>query len=251
MENSTACRMVYIFVCVMSLNACTTLNLPQATPEKTAQLVEDNSDSEQLWWRASVEILWNEDQEVAWHMDALLAHVIFSPIISQYSQRIEFWRFHRRAARDSAGHRFTFHFYSSASTASLIYGELNENSWISELIAEDYVKKIHTDDINENRNTNIEDNTDKKWSTAIQKSWPYFSMGVSQTWLQLIREHVGQLSIQSDVYSLVDAVEFYREVNQVVSSDWTVQGGHAFLHHLNALFGYEDIYVYERRLIRF
>jgi len=34
---------------------------------------------------------------------------------------------------------------------------------------------------------------------------------------------------------------FYREISQEVEATWRNEGGHAFLHHLNALFGYGPV----------
>jgi hypothetical protein len=36
-----------------------------------------------------------------------------------------------------------------------------------------------------------------------------------------------------------------------VSDLWQEEGRHAFLHHLNALFGYESLVVYEKKLMTF
>jgi hypothetical protein len=40
-------------------------------------------------------------------------------------------------------------------------------------------------------------------------------------------------------------------VDEVVEEMWRQEGSHAFLHHLNAIFGYEPVVVYERRLMNF
>jgi hypothetical protein len=45
--------------------------------------------------------------------------------------------------------------------------------------------------------------------------------------------------------------DFYRVVNERLVELWRDEGGHAFIHHLNALFGYEETFIYERRLMRF
>jgi hypothetical protein len=44
---------------------------------------------------------------------------------------------------------------------------------------------------------------------------------------------------------------FYRQIDEKIVTTWEEEGGHAFLHHLNALFGYGDVAIYERRMIRF
>ena len=46
-------------------------------------------------------------------------------------------------------------------------------------------------------------------------------------------------------------VAFYQEVNTTLSELWRKEGRHAFLHHLNALFGYEPLIYYEKRMLTF
>ncbi len=41
--------------------------------------------------------------------------------------------------------------------------------------------------------------------------------------------------------TLPQILDFYRQVNDAVTDTWHREGHHAFLHHLNALFGYEPI----------
>ena len=63
-------------------------------------------------------------------MDVLLAHQLFKPVLLKYAHNIELWRFHRRAGRDKAGHRFSFIFYAREATATAILNNLAENPLI-------------------------------------------------------------------------------------------------------------------------
>jgi hypothetical protein len=76
-------------------------------------------------------------------------------------------------------------------------------------------------------------------------------MGVSQMWLNLISETVADLPTADASLSLDEYEQFYIEVNATVTLLWEINGRHAFLHHLNALFGYEPLIFYEKRMLGF
>lgn len=75
-------------------------------------------------------------------------------------------------------------------------------------------------------------------------------MGVSRRWLDLVDRLA--VAAKTDGVGRADGKEaFYREVNKRLVGLWRDEGGHAFFHHLNAVFGYEATYVFERRLTTF
>ena len=76
-------------------------------------------------------------------------------------------------------------------------------------------------------------------------------MGVSRMWVNLIDEVSKKTIKERDLSNLDDLQEDYRKVNEVIEEQWRQEGRHAFLHHLNAIFGYEPLVVYERRLMNF
>jgi hypothetical protein len=45
--------------------------------------------------------------------------------------------------------------------------------------------------------------------------------------------------------------DYYRTVDKEVQEAWETQGRHAFLHHLNAIFGYAPVVVYEKKYMKF
>jgi hypothetical protein len=98
---------------------------------------------------------------------------------------------------------------------------------------------------------NIEDTSDKNWPVSIQKTWPYYIMGVSQMWLNLIAQ-VADDNMKSDSPSSIKEIEtFYKQVDEIMTELWQKQGRHAFMHHLNALFGYKPLIYYEKRYLTF
>ncbi|MFZ0932043.1 MAG: hypothetical protein WAN11_25815 [Syntrophobacteraceae bacterium] len=195
--------------------------------------------SDKGWWYASFKINWPQDEDLALDTDLLIAHRIISPILDRYRKDILLWRFHRRAVRDEAGHRFSFIFYTSAATARKIYAAIDSSSVLEQMRAEGVIVKVLFDDTNSNQKPCIESTSDPHWSVPLQKAWPYFIMGVSQTWLDLISQYADDG--RTKPVSPAEMQAFYREISQEVESTWKNEGGHAFLHHLNALFGYGPV----------
>jgi len=76
-------------------------------------------------------------------------------------------------------------------------------------------------------------------------------MGVSQMWLHLIAEIAGEVPRETKPSSVQDIEAFYQQVNASLQTSWREEGGHAFLHHLNALFEYQPVIIYEKRLMTF
>ena len=195
--------------------------------------------SEEGWWYASFRINWPEDEDPSMDTDLLIAHRIISPVLNQYKKEINLWRFHRRAARDDAGHRFSFIFYSTAANARKIYAAIQSSAVLDQLQAEGVILRVSLDDTNTITRPGIEGTSDRHWSLPLQKAWPYFIMGVSQTWLDLISQYAEDG--RTKPISPAEMRAFYREISQEVEAAWNKEGGHAFLHHLDALFGYGPV----------
>ncbi len=204
------------------------------------------------WWRVSFQMDWPEDQErPAWHMDLCLAHMVLSPVIDHNKASLVLYRFHRRAVRDKEGHRFSFIFYTTPDTAKRIFEEINADKNVAAMIASGRIVKVVFDDSSGYKNIHIEDTSDPKWSPAVRKSWPYYIMGASQMWLHLIEEVIAEHPEWSGPKEWPEAEDYYRSVGAAVTELWQEEGRHAFLHHLNALFGYESLVVYEKKLMTF
>ena len=107
------------------------------------------------------------------------------------------------------------------------------------------------DDTDSISRPNIEDTSDRSWSSSIQKSWPYYIQGVSEMWLGLIEEVASETSGAKAPSNLKEELTLYEQVNASIEHIWQEEGQHAFLHHLNAIFGYEPIAIREKRLMNF
>ena len=203
------------------------------------------------WWSARFRMYWPPEEEPFWHTDLLIAHKIVAPVLLQYKDRIYLWRFHRRATRDRAGHQFSFIFYASAQTAYQVFETLRSNALLSEMAYTGRVIEEVYDNPDRITKPRIKDTSDPNWPSLIQKSWPYYIKGVSQMWLNLITETVADMPTPDAPLSLDEYEELYKEVNATVTSLWENNGRHAFLHHLNALFGYKPVVFYEKRMLKF
>jgi len=234
---------------VVVLAGCASVK-PLEMPER---VFEEGEDGERGWWRVRFRMAWPPDREPAWHVDFFLAHRVVSPVLGRYGDRLSLWRFHRRAARDGAGHQFSFLFYSTPSTARGIYDEVRGNDLLARVVEAGVIEAVRYDDIGTLSMPRREDTSDRHWPESVQKAWPAFIMGASRTWVELI--HLTALEKLEEDGPLNDSpsdvLEFYREVSESVTALWREEGRHAFLHHLNALFGYEPVVVYERKLMRF
>ena len=203
------------------------------------------------WWSARFRMYWPPEEEPLWHTDLLIAHKIIAPVILQYKDRLRLWRFHRRAARDGAGHQFSFIFYATAETAYQVYDTLRSDALLTEMAYSGRVIEEVYDNPDRITKPRIKDTSDPNWPSVIQKSWPYYIKGVSQMWLNLIAETAADIPTADTPLSLDEYEALYKEVNATLLSLWENNGRHAYLHHLNALFGYKPLVFYEKRMLRF
>jgi len=193
------------------------------------------------WWYARFQMEWPENEDPMWQTDLFLAHKVLSPMIAQHQETIGLWRFHRRALRDQAGHQFTFIFYASPQVASQVFNQVNADPFLEEMKAGGILAQAHFDDTNFVARPRLEDTSDRRWSLPVQRSWPYYIMGVSEMWLHMIQETVELNPSEVKPQSLQDYLAFYKKVEESITEAWKREGRHAYLHHLNAMFGYEPL----------
>ncbi|MEE9395858.1 MAG: hypothetical protein V3V31_02480 [Methylococcales bacterium] len=242
--------LITVLLLVLLTTGCATvpqINSHQKKPVSFTSLEKDNV-SEKGWWYARFRLRWPKDVEAAWYLGPLIANEIVAPALHQYANKIELWRFHRRAGRDAAGHQFSFIFYSSPTTAGEIYYALETNPLLKALIKKGKIKNVGFDNLDKITKSAIEDTSDKHWPEEIQKSWPYFIMGASQMWLNLTQQLANQQQKQE---KSMDLEKRYQRIHSQLLALWKHEGNHALLHHLNALYGYEPLIITERKLHNF
>ncbi len=208
-------------------------------------------DSKYGWWYARFQMNWPEKTRPNLYLDTMLAHKIVLPVLNKNRKNIYLWRIHRRAARDKAGHQFSFIFYASPAAARKIYRSITADPFLNQLKQAGIVVRYIFDNTGTAVRPGIEATSDPSWSVPIQKSWPYFIMGTSQTWLDLIVLFAENKASENTPQSLQELQLFYQQIHKSITASWQKEGRLAFLHHLNAIFGYEPVIVYEKRLMKF
>jgi hypothetical protein len=212
-----------------------------STPEFSISEGIPRTPSQCGWWYARFQLEWPDNEDPKWQTDLILAHMVLSPIIAQHQEAIGLWRFHRRALRDKAGHQFTFIFYASPQVARQVFNQVTSDPFLEEMKAGGILSQAHFDDTNFVAKPRLEDTSDRRWSLPVQRSWPYFIMGVSEMWLHMIQETVELNPSEVKPQSLQDCMAFYKKVEESITEAWKKEGRHAYLHHLNAIFGYEPL----------
>lgn len=203
------------------------------------------------WWRVRFRMNWPPDTDPVWHMDLYIAHQVIMPLLEKNKNDIYLWRFHRRSKRDGAGRQFTFYFYSAPRTARQIFDALQSNPILIDTASAGVIDDIVYDNPVNIKRPDIDDTSDKNWPLPIQKTWPYFITGVSQMWLNLVAE-IADRDLKDNRPASPEEIDlFYRQVNETVTELWRNNGRHAFLHHLNAVFGYESLIYWEKRFMNF
>ncbi len=242
-------RLTISLLLLVFLTGCTSLGQVQkheVKPVAPEELPPGNG-----WWRVRFRMNWPPDTDPVWHMDLYLAHQVILPLLEKNKNEIHLWRFHRRARRDRAGRQFTFYFYSTPRMAQQIYDALQSNPILINTLSAGVIDEIIYDNPAKIIRPNIDDTSDKNWPLSIQKTWPYYINGVSQMWLNLVTEIAARDLQDNHPTSIEDIESFYRQVDETVTELWQENGRHAFLHHLNAVFGYEPLIYWEKRFMDF
>jgi len=228
---------------------CSSLGRVQSTeikPLKPRELTSGHG-----WWLVRFRMPWPPDTEPIWYMDLYLAHQVILPKLEQYKKDIDLWRFHRRAVRDGAGRQFSFIFYSSPRTAQHLFNALRTDPLVAFLKTAGVLERDIYDDPTRTTRPAIEDTSDKNWPTSVQKTWPFYIMGASQMWLNLIAEIAAKNLTGDPPASIAEIETFYQQVDDTITALWQEEGRHAFMHHLNALFEYQPLIYREKQYLTF
>lgn len=197
------------------------------------------------WWRVRFQMA-RPDGETHWERDLLIAHRILAPVIRRHGDDIGLWRFHRRSADDDTGHQFSLLFFSSAPTAGAINRQVVDDPLVAQLLADGMLVNVITDAGDIIQRPAVSDTSDAQWSPVMQRTWPYYIMGVSRMWLAMIEE-LSRAEGATDAVESERLLDHYRAVNRRLTAIWQQEGQHALLHHLNAIFGYEPLMLRETR----
>lgn len=196
---------------------------------------------EHYWWRACFRMPFDEHNEPRWNLDLLLAEHLAAPALRRHAAQIPLWRFHRRAAKDALGHQFSLLFYSDRATAERLFAELQQDPLVPALIDRHYLSRLIAPCGDPQPRPQLEATSDPAWDIRLQRTWPHFIMGVSAQWLALIEEVGAQFPEESAAPDALLAR--YGRIQEEIDAIWREDGQHAYLHHLNALFGYQPLLI--------
>jgi len=178
-----------------------------------------------------------------WHVDLILAHRVVAPVLEKYRNDVVFWRFHRRAGPGEAGHQFSFLFYADDEPASELAAAIADSPWLARLQQAGVVTWRSCADRGGWQGPEVAASSDPNWNEDVQRAWPHFIMGVSEFWLDLIRQGTNEEVTQRhpETAQLPLLLDEYQALHERVTARWREQGRHALLHHLNAIFGYSPL----------
>ncbi|WP_094708994.1 hypothetical protein [Hahella sp. CCB-MM4] len=246
-----------VLLSISIMSGCA-INSPREAPANLMGRTNiENSDQlpARQWYQACFRMPLNENGEPDFTIDYILADKVVAPTLQRHVARISLWRFHRRSARDVTGHQFSFLYYTDEDTHSEMAGELQNNPFLRKLMEKEQVIRFIPQCRGGKNRQQISSTSDPHWDPMLQKSWPYFIMGVSASWLSLIHQadiaiEGGENNIEagdSDSRTTIinneksDLYARYEQIEAKVTEIWQEEGQHAYLHHLNALFGYEPL----------
>ena len=245
-----ACRAFIVGAC-LTLAACGTTvqtsSYPPIEPKKSALAIDLQQRS---WWQLRFKLNWPTDESPDFSAHLLLAEQILLPVILEHEQQLPLWRFHRRAARTPAGHQFSLIFLADKETADQLGRDVSENAltvWLQEasMLEKTSLDRRGLEDLAE-----IEETSDREWPQAIQRSWPWFIMGASQSWLMQVQQISEEKGLSESMeYAIL--LKHYRDVALSMNNQWRDFGQHAYFHHLSALYGYQPLKVRTTELRQF
>ncbi len=240
---------IALLAMLLTLSACTRIVTVRAPTNDLPPGSMTATGSEDGWWRIAIRMRWDPEQTPDWYLDALLADQVYAPALSDAGSAIRLWRFHRRAADDEAGHRFSLLAYTNAVSADILYRQIRAASVLQWLESDGRIASVTMSKVDRPERRSIARTSDAAWPPEIQASWPWFIMGVSQTWLSLIREVAAEQPLAEPSPAML--LDYYRGVDERVTALWRDNGQHVYLHHLNALFGYQPLIIRETNLKHF
>lgn len=223
----------------MLLAGCATPPVPPATPLPRALMGSGEAVKAQAagrWHTTCFNMPFDGEGRPVWGRDLLLADRVAAPLLAAHAKDIVLWRFHRRAARDAAGHRFSLLLYADDASYAAITTAIDADPTVASMLQAGSLSKVVHDCRAEQSRADVAATSDPQWPAAIQRTWPYFIMGVSASWLALIEELATDMPPDA-----TDPVTAYSAIDAQIAELWAAQGQHAYLHHLSGLYGYKPL----------
>ena len=243
-------RIFPVIFCIL-LGACASPLYIDAEADYEPRAADlDVEQPQNYWWQLRFRLTWPQGESPEFSRHLLIAEQLLLPAIVDHQAQLQLWRFHRRAGRDGAGQQFSLIFFADENTAVRINEEITSDPLTQWLIDRKLIEKTRFDQRSPEELGRLELTSDQSWPLEIQRSWPYFIMGASQAWLMQVQE----LSAENELTGEVDypaLLQHYQEVDAQLNAQWKSNGQHAYLHHLNAIFGYQPILIRSNELKTF
>lgn len=219
------------------MSGCATVS-PDVTAARAGATTEPG------WWYLRFRFARAADGTVNSYLDGLVADRLLAPALTPPDTEVSLWRFHRRWPDDAVGHQFSVLLYTSRPVAESLAARIGAEPLLDGLRAQGLLIDYRLEAGDPTRAGGIAGSSDPAWSPVVQRAWPAFIMGASRTWLELVHAEAASRS-ELELHAR------YRAVEQAIDGLWFREGGHAFLHHLNALFGYRPLRVLGDDSVRF
>lgn len=173
-----------------------------------------------------------------WWLDLLLLDTVVRDSLTGHSQSPEvLWRFHRRFSTDEVGHQFSLFYYGVPSDQTRLALAIGAHPALSVLRDGGLLRKY----VSVSRGRAIEATSDLSWPPELRQSWPHYMHGVSEMMLDLAGSLAAAPRPAMQVAELPALEDYYSELMLQMNCTWHDHGSHAFLHHINALFGYSSV----------
>jgi hypothetical protein len=242
---------IYLTLSSILLAACTpVLQVQPGTLYEPKAARIDIEQPDQYWWQLGFRLTWPEEEQPDFSRHLLIAEQLLLPTMVEHQAQLSLWRFHRRAGRGETGHQFSLIFYSDEVTAAQIVDEIESDPLTQWLIDRELIEKVRFNQRSPEELGRLELTSDSTWPIEIQRSWPYFVMGASQAWLMLVQELSAESRLSGDV-DYPSLLLHYQKVDEQLNAQWRENGQHAYLHHLNAVFGYQPLIIRSKELKTF
>jgi hypothetical protein len=242
---------IWLIIASLLLVACTPALQVQPAPAfvpKAASL--DAEQDDRYWWQVRFRLTWPDDQPPDFAAHLLIAEQVLLPVIVENQAELPLWRFHRRAGRDGSGNQFSLIFLADKAAAQRINDEIVSDPLTQWLLDSKLIEKVRFAQRSPEELGRLELTSDPEWPIDIQRSWPYFIMGASQTWLMLVQEISQENAPEADI-DYPGLLQHYQKVDSRLNAQWRQYGQHAYLHHLSAIFGYQPLQIRSSELKSF
>lgn len=242
---------LYLALVSLLLAACApALQVAPSAPFEPHAAVIGAEQPDRYWWQLRFRLAWPEDEAPDFSQHLLIAEQLLLPVLVENQAQLPLWRFHRRAGRGDAGNQFSLIFYSDEATADRINQQVQADALTQWLLHHKMIEKVRFAQRSPAELGRLELTSDPEWPLDIQRSWPYFIMGASQTWILLVQQISRQEALAGDV-NYPALLQHYRNVDARLNKQWQSYGQHAYLHHLSAIFGYQPLQIRSSELRTF